>query len=228
MKVCICDDEEVFRYIIKEVCQKYFEENQYPFEITEAESGEEVLEKASEYDLLIMDIEMSGINGIGVKDRLELEDKSPYIVFVTNYTWYMQNAFGRDVIGYIRKEEIEKKMPGILERIVELINRDIMVAGKYKSSDIACICSEKEYVKIYLKNQGEEIERESLQALEQTLEVADFIRVHRKWLVNLKYVDMLEDTKIWVEGMEIPISVRNRKKVEKAFMRYGMKRMDCM
>lgn len=224
MRICICDDEKFFREKIKKVCFKHFCEKNDLKELVETDDGREVLQRAREFELIILDIQMPVIDGIAIKKRLQIEGERPYIIFVTAHDSYMQDAFGRDVIGFVKKDEIEKRLPILLEQTAELVNNDILLVGKYHSSDVIYISSENEYVKFYMRNGEERLERTSMQNLQEVLQPVDFVRVHRKWLVNLRYVEKYEETKFLIGDREIGISVRNRKKVHKAYTEYVMKR----
>ena len=79
MKIAICDDEKEIRESLRKILEEYKE----PFEqIDLYTSGEELLEYDRNYDLLFLDIDMKGINGIETARKIRLKDKKIKIVYV--------------------------------------------------------------------------------------------------------------------------------------------------
>ena len=80
----ICDDEQKSREILLSFCRQLFVDKEN-YEIKEFVSGEEVL-KSEKTDILLLDIEMCGIDGIVVKDELQNQGEEVDILFITNYS----------------------------------------------------------------------------------------------------------------------------------------------
>lgn len=57
------------------------------------ESGEEFLQAKERYDLLFLDIDMKGMDGIETARRIRLRDKKLKIVYVTAYSEYKGSLF---------------------------------------------------------------------------------------------------------------------------------------
>ena len=68
MRVCICDDERYERETIRRLCEQFFEEEERSVVIQEAESADEVLPLLAQTELLILDIEMPGMDGVSLKN----------------------------------------------------------------------------------------------------------------------------------------------------------------
>lgn len=104
MKIAVIDDEKVFREMIKnELCKEYPKKDIDCFS-----SAEEFLEKEKYYDLVLLDIEMPGTNGIQFAKVNKL--RIPNLIYVTSYTEYMPEAFDKNVIGFIAKNQLETKL----------------------------------------------------------------------------------------------------------------------
>lgn len=220
MKVCVCDDQELYCDWAREVCENYFKEKEIEAEIVICNSAVEVLDIVTELDILILDIEMPEMDGIELKNLLEKRMLDLYIIFMTNYDAKMQSAFGKNVIGFVSKEDMKRSLPYYMGRVVKLLERDVLIAGMYHSKNITWIHAEKEYIKLHEKNGTEYVLRESLTNLEEQLKIIGFVRPHRAWLVNFAYVNKIERTKMWVDKIEVPVSVRNRKKINDAYLEY--------
>ena len=96
MKIAICDDEkkasETLLEILRE-CPESIEKTDIYF------SGEELLLAEEQYDLLFLDIDMEGIDGIETARKIRLKDKKVKIVYVTAYSEYAGKAFSVHAFG---------------------------------------------------------------------------------------------------------------------------------
>ena len=100
MKIAICDDEKKASEALLEI----LEECPEPIEKTDVYfSGEELLRSTEQYDLLFLDIDMEGIDGIETARKIRLKDKKVKIVYVTAYSEYAGKAFSVHAFGYLLK-----------------------------------------------------------------------------------------------------------------------------
>ena len=85
MRIAICDDEKVFRDILKKELEKYAKEFGLDFVYTEFSSGEMLLSSDVDFDLIFMDYQMRTINGIDTVDRMRKRNDKTVVVFITSY-----------------------------------------------------------------------------------------------------------------------------------------------
>ena len=97
MKVCVCEDEIRERAIIGSVCEGVFEKKGMEYDISMAGDSKEVMKVIGEIDLLILDIELPGVDGITLKNRIQRKDEC-MILFVTHHDEMMPEAFGKNVV----------------------------------------------------------------------------------------------------------------------------------
>lgn len=195
MRIGICDDESIQREHLKKLCSQYIGEKEMQMEIVEFTSGEEVLKYNNQLDVLLLDIEMDGIDGILVKKNLLEIRNDVAIIFITNYIDRMKESFGKNVYGYISKGEENQRLFELLEIIcmdrrafcmIEV--EDGLVKKDIRSDSIICFEVNDKYVdihtykKIYIK-------RISMKKLNELLSPYDFYRLDRKKMINLKYVE---------------------------------------
>lgn len=220
MKICICDDEKREREGIREICKEFFQKKGMVYEIGEAENAEEALRVIGEIDLLVLDIEMPGMDGLMLKNRLQKCNSKCLILFVTSHDEMMPEAFGMNVIGFVEKRLLSVKMFRYLTLAVNIVGRDILIEEKYHSQDIVMVHSEREYCNLYFKDGTTVLIRSSLRKIELELLEADFVRASRAWVVNLKYVDSLEKRELRVAGQKIVISRGCNERFHKAYDEY--------
>ena len=89
MRIAICDDEKNIRELIGNTITK-----QYPeAEIVFFSSGEELLLSDKHIDILFLDIQMVGRNGMETARELRKKDKNVILIFVTAVEEYVFQAF---------------------------------------------------------------------------------------------------------------------------------------
>lgn len=108
MNIAICDDDE---YIVNELykhIESFFSNKNYEIIIQKFYNGEALLDSKTHFDLLFIDIEMPGINGLYTCKKL-LEDKNVFLIFIiTAFQYYLDDAMELNVYRYILKP-IDKK-----------------------------------------------------------------------------------------------------------------------
>jgi len=219
LNIAICDDEENIRIYIRKLIQK-----QETFcKITEFSSGKELLEfqdetNAEEIDILFLDISMGDEDGMTVAKQLrsQMESKKeavwgslPLLIFVTGYPEYMQEAFSVNAFQYIVKpiqesnfeqvfaqtiREYQYLMAKKKEKPKEVLVRNENRTRSVSADDIYYIESSNRKVTLYLRH--EKIEYyDKISSLESELK-PDFFRIHKGYLVNIKYVERYDRTEV--------------------------------
>ena len=208
-RVLIIDDESAARLLIRQ----YLEGNEYFEIIGEYDNGLEAVVAINqlEPDLVFLDIKMPGLSGLQVVQEIV---HVPQIIFTTAYDQYALKAFDANATDYLLKpytrDRFERAITKILhhtrsnfedaKRVVEqLAGRSsndpvttILVESGSKLisldlKDVICMEAEKDYTwmhtaaKSYLSNYG-------ISQLEQRLSPANFLRVHRSFIVNINHI----------------------------------------
>ena len=229
MKIFICDDEGIFLEEEKKICEEFFDLHSVPdIQIILGDSGESVIGCESEIDLLLLDIDMPGLDGISVKNTLQKKNSETIILFITNHEERMREAFGMNVLGFVDKANMREEIPLFLEKIMTEISYrwiDGEDGTTYNSREIYYIKADgKNYVKLFMKN-GEKLIRGNLKELEEILKDVDYIRVHREYLVNMREISELEGKAVLENNTSVPVSVRKQKEVKRMFREFQRTRM---
>lgn len=182
--------------------------------IGEAVSGSEAVEKIEtlEPDLIFLDIQMPGMNGFEVLNKIS---HSPLIIFSTAYDEYALRAFETNSIDYLLKPIDPKRLEKAIDKLQRLTSEDIrslktqlqqVVAGLGNATgrriqvkmgdkirllnvkDIYFFRADQKYVAVYTHSENYLIS-ESLNQLEANLPSEDFVRVHRSAIINLNHLD---------------------------------------
>ena len=203
MNIAICDDEENIRIYIRKLIQK-----QEPFcKITEFSSGKELLEfqdetNAEEIDILFLDISMGDEDGMTVAKQLRSQMESNF-----------EQVFAQTIREYQYLMAKKKEKPK--EVLVRNGNRTRSVSA----DDIYYIESSNRKVTLYLRH--EKIEYyDKISSLESELK-PDFFRIHKGYLVNIKYVERYDRTEVKMRnGDSVLISKYKYQDFVKRYLEY--------
>ncbi|KQC01166.1 LytTR family DNA-binding domain-containing protein [Pedobacter sp. Hv1] len=173
-----------------------------------------------EIDLLFLDIEMPGMNGIELAKIIQ--DKGPMVIFTTSQTEYALEAFNLNVIDYLIKPiepsrflkavEKAKKVAKTKDLVMSSENdefvfiRDSYTIRRIKIADILYLEASVNYVNIHLSSGQSYSIHSSITSLEEKLPKNLFFRVHRSFIVNLGKVDTIEGKTLVVNGHMVPIA----------------------
>lgn len=225
MRLAICDDNEMTRKKLAEFCRTYLETQGFSaekLELAEYDSGENCIEKEEELasDLLLLDIEMEGVNGLRVKEQLLRSQSRTRILFVTSHDECMEDAFGRNVCGFLRK-------PLCYERVAEklkLVLQDMEYENSFLDVQTAKTV-ERVYVRdiLYLKAKGKDVDifteqrrigsvsRKGISHWALQLESEGFALSHKSYLVNLAHVQKIKDEVILTGGISVKLSEQRKR-----------------
>lgn len=231
MRIAICDDQKVYREDILGHCKKLLLEENVCYRCFA--TGEELLDSGFQFDLLFLDIEMTGMDGIQVKNLLEMQNTQVKIAFLTSHEERMIEAFGANVIGFLQKPVQEEKLLKVIEKMKRFMDRKTVEwedNGKMYTvyaEDIQYIEAQDKYTYVVI---GEEkhLVRRSLTEWEELLSESDFARANRSCLVNLCLLDRVKSEILLEDGKTIPIGRKYKKEIEEKYKRYLRKQMERM
>ncbi|MGL5260204.1 MAG: LytR/AlgR family response regulator transcription factor [Lachnospiraceae bacterium] len=221
IKIAIVDDEQIERehlsYYFERIQQNIKEEIIIKTFIT----GEEFLFKMNQdFDIICMDIEMEGRDGIEIAKEIRKKDQDVMIIFVTNLAKMAIKGYEVQAFDFILKPINFYSFSMKIQNAMAIINnrkkRNIIINTangmvKVSTNDIFYIEVEGHYVYYYSKK-GTFKQKASLKELEKELEEVSFKRCNNCYLVNLKYVDCVQKDEVEINGKWLKIS-RPRKKM---------------
>ncbi|MCF8241363.1 MAG: LytTR family DNA-binding domain-containing protein [Melioribacteraceae bacterium] len=221
MKILIVDDEQPARKKLISFLKELDEE----IIIFEAANGKEAIDNIRDKspDLVLLDIQMPGIDGFGVIEEIGIESM-PTVIFVTAYDQYAINAFEIHAADYLLKpfdkerffksfyrakdqQKIKQDKTDNVKMIIEEIRKNeqylerILVnhGSKYffiNTSEINYISAEEKYVSLHC-DKGNYLIRETMNNIVSSLNPKIFYRVHRSFIVN---VERIKEMQPWSHG----------------------------
>jgi len=234
MKVLICDDEPLAVERLSRLVSKMGHEV-----VSTAHHGQEALEQARLHqpDVILLDIQMPGMNGLVCAEQLSQFNPRPAIVFCTAYDQHALEAFKSQAQAYLLKPidpiELEQALGQLTQLTQAQLNalpqheflqdlkthRHQIAAKTYRGVELIPVeniyyfLADQKYVTVRHKN-GSVLIDETLKELET--EFADqFIRIHRNALVAVAYLDGLElvssgQYQVRLRGLDERLSVSRR------------------
>ena len=172
----------------------------------------DMLEKSDLPDLALLDIRMHNEDqGIKIAEHLRTL-KIPF-VYITSFSdkKTLEEAIIHQPMGYLLKpftpEEIQKMMKKVMGELMStfLVIKDRGVKKKLHFNKIMYIKSDNNYLEIHTSSKMY-VERQKLTNLVYILPSDSFVRVHRSYVVNKKFVEGLGNNCLHINGSEIPIS----------------------
>jgi DNA-binding LytR/AlgR family response regulator len=173
-------------------------------------------------DLLFLDVEMPGISGFQLLDRL---DAVPQVILTTSKTEYAYDAFQYHVADFLRKPfTYERFLQSVQKLRFDTPNEEaappsdrifIKVDGrlqKLERDEILYIESMGDYVR-FITPDRKYITHNTIKNIEARVQGMNFMKVHRSYIVNLSSVDDLRDGEVIVRGISIPVSKTHRMRV---------------
>lgn len=222
----IVDDEESERKKLK-ACLAYVSEKKgVKFSVREFSDADKFLVNyESDYDVVFMDIEMEGTNGMEAARQLRKVDKTVILIFVTNMAQMAVQGYEVDALDFIVKPldkyAFSLKMMRVLGRIAQRQDDKVLlnIAGDFvsiRASLIKYLEVQGHYV-IYHSREGNYTEYITLSAAEKKIADQNFVRCNRGCLVNLRFVNAVRRDVCVVDGEELVIARPSRNAFIQAF-----------
>lgn len=207
-KILIVEDEVIIAEFIKDI----LEENNYN-SVVIANDYETAVSEMQNFvpDILLMDINLNGNNsGIELAER---KNKNAKVIFLTgqNDHGLMSKALTTNPESYLTKPIKKNDLIAAIQLSIvknkpsSIIVKDGFQSVKIDLNDILFIKSDNVYIDIQTTTKKITI-RKSLDAFLKELNDANFIKVHRSYVVNKAKITTKKTTSVFIEEFEIPIS----------------------
>lgn len=234
MRVAIIDDEQVQRDTLEAYLARFSGESNSGLEVDGFSSGDALLaDYRLIYDILLLDVDMPGTNGINTARKVREMDEDVTILFITNMAQYAINAFEVEAADYIIKPveyyDFAMKFRRALRRAARRGGRELTldaVGGicRVEISNIVYVEALDHYLTYHTKGrdagQGEIEVRGSIGEHETLLTPYGFCRIHKSYLVNLAHIDVIRTSEAVVSGYAVPIGRRYKKALMEKYMQF--------
>ena len=222
LHIAIVEDEPAAARLLSDQLERYAGEKTVELCSSCYEDGSVFCsEYTGQFDVIFLDVQMPHMDGFMTARAIRRIDPNVPILFLTNAAQYAIHGYEVDAVDYIVKplqyEAFCMKFDKVLRLLAARQGKSLIVSrrGEMHKIQTSRIC----YIEIFdhqliyhtIDGDFTQTGSTSLQSLEQDLAESGFARCHNCYLVNLQYVDKIQDDKILICGQKLPIS-RNRKK----------------
>ena len=235
MKIALCEDNQAEADWLKRVIEDWAAEGSYDIQISWYSETKQFLFVYEEicFDMLFLDIQMPGENGISLARKLRGKNDAIPIVFVTGMDEYISEGYEVEAVHYLVKPVKEEKVKECLERVVKkmAVQEPFVVLNTEEGMARGLV---KDIVKIevfarqcvYTTQERKYTVIQTLKQAQQELETDDFAECYRGVLVNLRHVEAIEHSRVLLaNGEEAPVSRRLYGKLNEAFIEYFHKEL---
>ena len=217
LRIGICDDAAEARLSLRAMVERLLEKRAVEYQVYEFSSGEGLLgwmeKHTGEVDLVFLDIEMGGMNGMEAAKALRAQSDILQLVFVTGYTDYVFDGYAVGALGYVMKPPQAEQIENVLTRAL---------AAQFNEADKVFLCRNtdglfripKKSIRYFCSDRRQvtcvtDTRRISFYArLDEVAEQVGtpFVRIHQRYLVRAGAVDRVEGSTVVIGADRLPVS----------------------
>lgn len=220
IKIAIVEDDSQYIDTLKEYIARFMRENSVSIDLKIFTDGKQIVfDYEPLYDIILMDIEMPGLDGMSAAEKIRETDRDVIIIFITNMAQYAIKGYQVRARSYILKPvnyySFEMELKEAVGTLAKKKNDALLLPGedglvKVMVGDIYYLESQKHQMLIHTKSGVIQI-RETMKNMEEKLAEYYFERCNVSYLVNLSHVNGIVGDCVDVEGEQLPISRQKRK-----------------
>lgn len=233
VRIAICDDEEKAVALHEEVVKNSLRQCGIGYEITAYTRGSNLLYDITDdhffYDLILLDIEMPGISGMEIPEKIKSFLPNVKIIFVTSHTEYAIDAFELSIFRYVPKNNLDNKLAAAVTDAAKLIELE---AGREYTIRTSSRLEKIPFKNIYyisrdgknasiVSDAGISRVRKSLQQVYEELNAPEFLFIDRGCIVNIIQVMKISGgTIVLKNGEQLPVSRSHLTEVKRQINRF--------
>ncbi|MEF2781868.1 MAG: LytTR family DNA-binding domain-containing protein [Clostridium sp.] len=228
-RIAICDDEQLDIKYIKELLHIWQEETNISLQIETFTSAENFLFHYAEdklYDIILLDIELGGMDGVTMAKKIRKENKTVQIIFISGYSDYIAEGYEVEALHYLLKPVNKEKLFSVLQRAQEKIkqndrNLHLEIHGemvRIPLYEIRYVDVNLNYVTIYANK--EYTLKRTLRDIEKDLD-SRFVRVGRSIIINITFVQKVTKISVYLfDGTILPLPRKAYETINRAIIAY--------
>lgn len=236
LNIAICDDDKSFMENLEKMLISYSLQFDIDIHVDKYQNGSALLSaydssQSSPYQVLMLDIEMPGENGISIAEKIKhTKDFDVLIVFISNYPEYMLDSFSVHPYHFLQKPINYTTLNTLLDDIYNYYKKThslVTIISDYDTEHTIYIkniyyieCSDSSSKALIFHMKDNQIRTTgTLNYWNTTLADNSFILCSRNTLINILHIHFIKDNQIILENDEVvTMSKRNRKKLLDCFL----------
>lgn len=235
LHIMICDDEPAQLALLDGLVKGWAKREGIVPKIALCKNADQFFflwEEKKDTDILLLDIEMPGMDGMSLAKRLRSMGEGLQIIFVTGLTDYVLEGYDVDAVSYLLKPVKAERLYACLDKakekcakkIPELLLETAGEVRKAKLSDICYLESAAHDTMVYCRHMEEAIRcKTGILQMEQQLSQMGgvFFKIHRSYLINLACVERISKKEVLMEMKQsLPIARGKWDGLNQAYLSY--------
>lgn len=232
LKIALCDDDRTALPVIAGAAESAFRNQSIRTELQSFQSGKALLDAlvTNRFDIILLDIDMPGLDGIEVGRRIREMGGTTQIIFVSECENRVFESFEVQPLGFVRKSNFLNDIAAVVRLYIKTCVQE--QSSEYmefetrsgllnlKIRQIRYIEGSRNYQLLHLEGEGRPTEvKMTMDKLEETLEPRGFIRIHKGYLVNCQFIQRIQNTMLSLrDGTELPIGRSKMGEVKSKFL----------
>ena len=232
ISIAVCDDDKEIIASIKAAVSEFSAANSIGIETHSFSSGEKLVESPLSFDLIFLDIEMSGIDGIKTAHLIRPKSRRSRIVYVTNHSELALQSYAVHPFDFVvkpfKKERIINVLNELMKYIADTVETDPVIQLKGINGPLLLNLKNIyvfEYtgnrrITVYTKSEKHCI-KGSLSDIFSIINSESFTSPHKIFIVNMEHIDKLTGFTLYTtNGIEVPIAQKKLKEFHNEFSRF--------
>lgn len=221
VRFAVCDDEKADLDLVADKIREYYADE---CEIIKYGDSESLLadSRTQFFDVLFLDIVMPGINGMELAEIIREENQNVKIVFVTNQEKLAHMGYRYEAFRFVRKSKLEHELMETAESLKKYFGSAIeYLVLETPGGAISRAVKDIKYFEakghcITMLCSSEERVCGTMKAFENSLNKNGFIRIHKGYLVNFRYIYSIQKNNvILTDGKALPLSRKRADETKK-------------
>ena len=229
VKVALVDDDIHYRECLIGYLKRYEQESGTKFAISTFTDGDEIAEQYTcNYDIILMDIAMTYMDGIKTAEQIRKMDSEVVIIFVTNMPQYAMKGYAVDALDYVLKpisyfafsQRIDRALTRMKKRSKKFLTVPVKSGVKKLEVSEITYVEVRDHDLLYHTRTENFASKGSLTDVEQKLDSGVFFRCHKCYLINLEHVQSVQGCDVRVGGDLLQVSRAKKKELLDALNNY--------
>lgn len=233
IRIAICDDEQDAVVLHEEMVRKSLQTCGIGYKITTYTQSSnllyDIMDDGFFYDLILLDIEMPGVTGMEISEKIKPFLPNVKIIFVTSHLEYAIDAFELSIFRYVPKDNLDNRLVAAVTDAAKLIELE---AGKEYAIQTSSRMEKIPYKDIYyiqrdgknasiVSSTGISKVRKSLQQVYDELNTPEFIFIDRGYIVNIiQIMKISHGMAVLKNGEQLSISRSHLQEVKQQINRF--------
>ncbi len=236
MNIAICDDEQSQLEYVRTLIQEWGMQNNIQTDLRLFKSAEEFwfAYKKDVFDIVLLDIQMNGQNGMDLARELREKQDKVGIIFLTGFADFLSEGYEVDAVRYllkpVDKEKLFSALTAVFQKCKDKNKNDRKILFPLGAESIAVYENEIFYVEAFSHSTRLVTKESNIELplgigdVESILSSDKFCKVHRSYIVNLDAIKQIRKYELTLDNDDtVPVSRRLFNDVHRAFISYYKK-----